>query len=55
MHIFRCDLLTLRRRLEFLQHMMAELGCDIINDEVINHCITIHEHVEKKYAEVQNG
>jgi len=55
MHIFRCDAQTLRRRLEFLQHMMAKLGCDIISDEIITHCIAIHEHVEKKFSEVQNG
>jgi len=54
MHVFRCGLSTLHRRLAFLQHMMAKLGCDIISDEMIEHCLKIDEHIEKIYNEVQN-
>ena len=33
--VFSCDLPTMRKRLEFVQHMMKELGVDIVTDEVI--------------------
>jgi len=55
MYVFRCDLPTLRRRLEFMKYMMATLGCDIISNDIIKHCITLYEKLEKKYNEVQNG
>ena len=45
-HPFRCDLPALRRRLKFLQHMMAKLSCDIITDEIIEYNMKLCEKYE---------
>jgi len=51
---FKCDLSTLRNRLKFLQHMMANLGCDIVTDEVIDFNMKLCEKYESVLKEVQN-
>ena len=52
---FRCDLSTLRKRLKFLQHIMANLGCDIVTDEIIDFNMKLCEKYESVINEVQNG
>ena len=51
---FRCDLPSLHRRLKFLQYMMAELGCDIISDEVIEYNLKVNEKYEIVLREIEN-
>ena len=63
--IFLCDLSTMRKRLEFVQHMMKELGVDIVTDEVIDAAIkqteiiglTVEEYIQKSsdLPEDKNG
>lgn len=52
---FRCNLTAVRRRLKFLQQMMASLGCDIVTDEVIDKNMKLCEKYESILNEVQNG
>lgn len=49
--IFECDVPTLRRRFEYLQHLMKVSGVDIISDDLIEDSIKFTE----KIYEVQNG
>ena len=44
-YLFAFDLPVLRKRLEFLQHLMKQLGVDIVTDEIIDASVKLTEHI----------
>jgi AcrR family transcriptional regulator len=43
--IFECDLPTVRKRLNFIQHLMKVLGVDIVTDEIIGLTMGVTEYM----------
>ena len=49
-HIFTCDMPAVKKRLLFLQHLMKQLGVDIVTDEIID---LLMDLLENFYREVR--